>query len=202
MCSSDLVAPSLVARLIIIDDGAPGALQDLLDRELPETLALVTSPRVRPQGIRRGVWVSQSRLRELLPSHGSVRIRVSADPDWQIEADSDVLRKLLPPAEPAVALAVALQVLGKSAPASTPEDRVLSAWRSAVTAWKLQDLEAAREAITVVNRRWPTWSPGWAFADEVYTCLGNFHVALACRSRAGEPPVIRMRRARVEKEAA
>lgn len=196
------MAPSLVARLIIIDDGAPGALQALLARELPDTLALVTSPRPRPEGTRRGVWVSQSRLRELLPSHGPVRIRVSADPDWQLQADADVLRKLLPPADPAVALAVALQVLGKKAPRSTPEDRVLSAWRSAVVAWKKQDLDAAREAITIVNRRWPTWSPGWAFADEVYTCLGNFHVALACRSRAGEPPVIRLRRQRVEKDAA
>lgn len=199
---SDSVTPSLVARLIIIDDGASGALQDLLDQELPETLALVTSERIRPAGIRPGVWVSPSRLRELLPSHGPVRIRVSADQDWQLEADSDVLRRLLPPAEPSVALAVALQVLGKEAPKSIPDDRVLEAWRSAVRAWKAQDLEAAREAITVVNRRWPTWSPGWAFADEVYTSLGNFHVALACRSRAGEPPVIRMRRQRVERKAA
>ncbi len=190
-----------IPRLIIIDDGAPGQLAELLNREVPETLALVTSPRLRPAGLRAGVWVSNSELRELLPASGPVRIRVSADPNWALQADAETLRKLLPPAEPSVALAVALQVLGKKAPLSTPEDRVLSAWRSAVRAWTRQDLDAAREAITVVNRRWPTWSPGWAFADEVYTCLGNFHVALACRARAGEPPVIRMRR-RVEKKAA
>jgi hypothetical protein len=196
------VAPSPDTRLIIIDNGAPGALQDLLDREPSDTLVRVTSNRLAPVGIRSGVWISQSRLREMLPSQGSVRILVSSDPNWELHADSDVLRKLLPPAEPTVALAVALQVLGKKAPTSTPDDRVLSAWYSAVTAWKKQDLETAREAITVVNRRWPTWSPGWAFADEVYTCLGNYHVALACRSRAGEPPVLTMQRRQVQKEAA
>ena len=190
------------ARLIILDDGPPGALKAMLARELPDTLALVSSKRPRPDGIRRGVWLSDSKLHELLPQSGPVRLRVSADPDWQIRLDAEILREILPPAEAPIALAVALQILGQPAPTSIPEDRVLDAWHAAVRAWKSQDLEAAREAITVVNRRWPAWKPGWSFADEVYTSLGLFQVALACRCRAGEPPLFQIRKPRTRRRVA
>ncbi|MED5371477.1 MAG: hypothetical protein VX899_10715 [Myxococcota bacterium] len=180
-------------RLIILDDGPPGALEALLGRELPETLALVSSVRPRPAGLRKGVWMSDSKLHELLPETGPVRIRATSDLDWQILLDAEILREVVPPASAQVALAVALQILGQPGPRTRPHDRVLQAWEAAVAAWNRRDLDGAREAITLVNRRWPTWKPGWSFADEVYTSLGMFEIAVACRCRSGEPPLFRLR---------
>ncbi len=178
-------------RLLIVDDGPTGALERVIRQELPDTLALVSSPRPRPTGLRRGVWVSSARIRSMLPQDGVVHLRLTSDPSWcPAPVHARVLAELLPPAdEDCASFFIVSELLGIDRPVVPVLDETMQSWLRARRAMRSRQLDAAREAIVSVNRQWPSWGPGWALADEVYTCMGLFEVALACRDRAGEPPV-------------
>ena len=178
-------------RLLIVDDGPAGALEHLIGQELPDALALVSSPRPRPNGLRRGVWVSTARIRAMLPQDGLVHLRLTSDPSWApAPIHAQVLAELLPPADDdAGAFFVVAELLDVERPVVCQPEATIQSWLRARRALRSRQLEHAREAVRVVNRAWPSWGPGWALGDEIYTCLGLFEVALACRDRAGEPPV-------------
>lgn len=178
-------------RLLIVDDGPAGALEHLIGHAFPDALALVSSPRPRPAGLRRGVWVSTARIRSMLPQDGQVHLRMTSDLSWEPEAvHAQALAELLPPADSdTAALFVVAELLGIECPVVARPDGTIQSWLRARRAMRDRRLDHARDSIHEVNRAWPSWGPGWALADEVYTCLGLFEVALACRDRAGEPPV-------------
>ena len=178
-------------RLLIVDDGPSGALERLIGQAMPDALALVSSPRPRPAGLRRGVWVSTARIRAMLPQDGEVHLRLTSDPSWTPEPiHAQALAELLPPADTDTnALFVIAELLGIEHPVVSTTDSTIQAWLRARRAMRSLNLDHARNAIHEVTRAWPSWGPGWALADEVYTGLGLFEVALACRDRAGEPPV-------------
>lgn len=180
----------LTERILIVDDGPPGALEALIQAEVPEVLVLVSSPRPRRQSLRRGVWVSRVPIAQMVPLDGLVHMRVTSDPAWTPEPIcAEILHGLLPPTDCANALFVVAQLLGLTVPATVRDDVTVRAWLRTRRAMADGRLEAARAHISNVTRTWPDWAPGWALADEVYTRLGAFEVAMACRRRAEEPPI-------------
>ena len=178
-------------RLLIVDDGPAGVLEQLIGQEVPDILALVSSERPRPPGLRRGAWVSSARIRSMLPQDGFVLMRLTSDPSWSpASVHARVLAELMPPAEyDCAAFLVVAELLGIARPVVPVLDDTTECWLRARRAVSSKQLEAAREAILTVNQRWSTWGPGWALSDEVYTRMGMFEAALVCRTRAGEPPV-------------
>ena len=180
----------LTERILIVDDGPSGALEAMIQAEVPETLVLVSSPRPRSQTLRRGVWVSRVPIAQMVPLDGLVHMRVTSDPTWTPEPIcAEILHGLLPPTDCANAFFVVAQLLGLTVPATVRDEPTVRSWLKARRALAEGRFEAARSHISAVTRTWPEWTPGWALADEVYTRLGAFEVAMACRRRSEEPPI-------------
>ncbi|MCP4806039.1 MAG: hypothetical protein GY913_34375 [Proteobacteria bacterium] len=180
----------LTERILIVDDGPIGALEELITAELPDTLVLVSSPRPRSQTLRRGVWVSRVPIAQMVPLDGLVHMRVTSDPTWTPEPIcAEILHGLLPPTDCANSFFVVAQLLGLTVPATVQDEPTVRSWLKARRAMAEGRLEAARAHISSVTRTWSDWAPGWALADEIYTRLGAFEVAMACRRRSEEPPI-------------
>ncbi len=177
-------------RLLIIDDGPEGALQQLLAQELPDLLAVVSTKRPSHEGPRRAVWMSSAPVQHLVPRNGVVHLRLTSDLLWTPEPlCAEILSDLLPPGPGPAALMVVATLLGLQLPVTPETTPPMESWLRARRYLRQAKLEEAREEIAQVTRAWPAWGPGWSLADEVHARMGLFHVALACRIRAEEPPV-------------
>jgi hypothetical protein len=177
-------------RLLIIDDGPEGALEQLLAQELPDMLAVVSSKRRSNPGLRRAVWLSTAPIQQLMPRDGVVHLRLTSDLLWTPEPlCAEILEDLMPPGPGPAAMMVVATLLGLQLPVTIETTPPMESWLRARRFLRQGDLESARQAISLVNRAWPAWGPGWSLADEVHARMGLFHVALACRMRADEPPV-------------
>lgn len=121
-------------RMVVADDGREGALVDMLKDHTGRPLALVSSPRPRPGGLRRGVWVSHAPLRQLIPRQGQVVLRATSAPDWTPEAvDAEAVLALLSPSADADELFFVAALLGLELPASMAAEV-----NARVQAWKAE----------------------------------------------------------------
>ena len=177
-------------RILVVDDGPEGALEQLLGTELPGRLVLVSSHRPRPRGIGRGVWVSSVPIQQMVPRDGLVHMRCTSDLAWTPEpVCAEILQDLLPPTDSATAFFVVATLLGFTVPATVTECVAVRSWLRARRALTEARFNVARTEIGLVTQQWPEWGPGWALADEIHTRMGRYIEALACRARSEQPPV-------------
>lgn len=177
-------------RILVVDDGAEGALAELIASEVPGRLALISSTRPRPRDLGRGAWVSSAPVQQMIPRDGLVHMRVTADPSWTPEpVCAEILQDLLPPTDGASAFFVVATLLGFPVPATTTDDPAVSAWLRARCALAEGRYEVARRAIATVTTLWPDWTCGWALAEAIHMRMGRYMQALHYRAKSEQPPV-------------
>jgi hypothetical protein len=177
-------------RLLIVDDGPVGELERLIAGELPDVVAVVHSMRPRSPTLRRGVWVSDESLADLVPPEGQVMLRATSDLSWCPDPlDGGLIRALLPPDDAPASIRILSDLLPLDPLLSPCDSEVLADWDLARIARLRGYHEIAAEAVLRITERWPTWSPGWALADQIHQRLGRHEAARVCRARSGAPAV-------------
>ena len=183
-------AASAGERLLVVDDGDPGALEATLERwaglySLYIDLEVHRDPLGAVQLHWDGVYAGQADLRTWLPV-GPLHLRLSSDPDWSPPPVTDP--RLFPPLPAPVAVRCLAAAMGWPAPADTRAgiaaahpllDR-LRECRAAMTRGASGD---ALAQLVPVLKVLPQWAPGWWLASVLFEGMGNDAQAATCRSR-------------------
>lgn len=179
-------------RLVVVDDGDPGALEACLHKHSRREWALWVDLEVPrdPIGEVRLHWDGEYGAREPLHTwiqgEGPIHLRLSSSPEWTPPAiDDPALLPPVPPSEAVLLLAAAMDW-----PLPTMLRRGLGpmsqlswqAWRARRWLRKAEPRKAL-SALGPMLDALPEWAPGWAMAAQAFEQLGLRADARACRTR-------------------
>jgi len=177
-------------RLLVIDDGDPGALELTLERwaglhSLYIDLEVHRDPLGAIQLHWDGVYAGQADLRTWLPS-GPLHLRLSSDPGWCPPPLTDP--RLFPPLPAPIAARCLAAAMGWAPPDEhraglTSAHPLLDRLRQCRAAMSRGATGDALAQLVPVLKVLPRWAPGWWLASILFEAMGNAAQAESCRSR-------------------